>query len=229
MNALPARARSQPRALAVSDRVYRTLLAAYPGDFRRRYGPEMAQVFRTSCRAAYGLSGTGGVARLWLPTLWDWICSAARERFAALFRRSNMSDTAAFDRQAGDMVWSIMTGLLAGYNLPEVIQALSTIAPEPTATTFKRLHADLDSGLTLEQGLANVLKEVPSKYLKQVVAVIEQQRKSGGHLPSMLEPLVDGILEQVPSDGAFYPAMRQQAEQLGATVPERAAEKRAAG
>ena len=69
-----------------------------------------------------------------------------------------------------------------------------------------------------------MLKAVPSKYLKQVVAVIEEQRKSGGHLASMLEPLVDDILKQVPSDGAFYPAMRKEAQDLGAQVPDRARE-----
>jgi len=216
---------SRARALVLSDRVYRKLLAAYPVEFRERYGPEMAQVFRTCCRLTYRSSGTGGVARLWLPTLWDWAWTVGRERFSALFRRSMMSDTTAFDRQAGDMVWSLVTGLLAGYDLSQVIKAISIQAPEPTASAFKRLHADLNAGLSLERGLANILKAVPSKYLKQVVAVIEEQRKSGGHLPSMLEPLIDGILQQVPSDGSFYPAMRQEAQDLGAQVPERAREK----
>jgi len=215
---------SHSHALILSDRVYRGMLVAYPVEFRRRYGPEMAQVFRTCCRASYRASGTRGVARLWFPTLWDWAWTAARERFSSLFRRFKMNDTAAFDRQAGDMVWSLVTGLLAGYDLSQVIKAISIQAPEPTASAFKRLHADLNAGLSLEGGLANMLKAVPSKYLKQVVAVIEEQRKSGGHLAWMLEPLVDDILKQVPSDGAFYPAMRKEAEDLGASVPERARE-----
>jgi hypothetical protein len=214
-----------PRPLAISDRVYRTLLVAYPAEFRRRYGLEMAQVFRTCCHATYRLSGAGGVARLWLPTLLDWAWTAARERFSSLSRRFKMNDTAAFDRQMGDLVWSITTGLFAGYSLPQVIYAMSQEAPEPTASAFKRLHAELTSGLPLEQGLANLVKEVPSKHLAQVVAVIEEQRKSGGHLAWMLEPLVDDILKQVPSDGAFYPAMRQEAKDLGAQLPERAREK----
>jgi len=78
---------SRSHALALSDRVYRKLLVAYPIEFRRRYGKEMAQVFRTSCRASYRTSGAGGVVRLWLPTLWDWVWTAARERFSDLFSR----------------------------------------------------------------------------------------------------------------------------------------------
>jgi hypothetical protein len=216
---------SRSHALALSDRVYRKLLVAYPAEFRRRYGPEMAQVFRTSCRASYHASGARGVLRLWLPTLWDWVWTAGREWFSALFRRSTMNDTLSFDHQAGDMVWSMMTGLFAGYSLPQVIKAISIQAPEPTASAFKRLHADLTSGLSLEQGLANMLEAVPSRHLAQVIAVIQEQRKTGGNLAWLLEPLVDEILQQVPSDGSFYPAMRQEAKDLGAQVPDRAQEK----
>ena len=136
-----------------------------------------------------------------------------------------MNDTAAFDRQVGDLVWSIMTGLLAAYGLPQVIEAISLEAPEPTASAFKRLHAELTSGLPLEQGLANLVKAVPSKHLAQVVAVIEEQRKSGGNLAYLLAPLADSILQQAPSDGTFYPAMRVEAKTLGAPLPDRAREK----
>jgi hypothetical protein len=76
--------------LVISERAYRLMLAAYPDEFRRRYGAEMAQVFRTTCRAVYQAAGVGGVVRLWLPTLWDWAWSAAVERFSSLFRRSDM-------------------------------------------------------------------------------------------------------------------------------------------
>ena len=79
---------TRSHALIFSDRVYRWMLAAYPSEFRQRYGPEMAQVFRTCCRASYKSSGAAGVLRLWLPTLWDWFWTAAGERFSALFRRS---------------------------------------------------------------------------------------------------------------------------------------------
>jgi hypothetical protein len=194
---------------------------AYPLEFRRRYGPEMAQVFRTCCRASFQASGSAGVARLWFPTLWDWAWSAARERFSSVFRRSAMNDTLSFDRQLGDLVWSIATALRAAYDLPQVIEAISKTAPEPTAGALKRLHADLNAGLSLEQGLANLQKAVPSERLGQVIAVIQEQRKTGGYLGNMLLPLADSILEQVPSDGAFYPAMRREAKDLGAPLPER--------
>lgn len=207
--------------LILTDQAYRVLLAAYPDEFRQRFGAEMVQVFRTCCRAAYRDHGSLGVRRLWLPTLWDWAWSAARERFSNLFRRSAMNDTLAFERQLGDLAWSITTGLRAGYPLAQVIEAISINAPEPTASAFKRLHADLGAGLSLEQGLANLQKAVPSECLGQVIAAMLEDHETGWMLANRLETLVEGILEQFPSDGAFYPAMREEATQLGAQVPER--------
>lgn len=49
----------------LSDHVYRSLLIAYPATFRRRYGVEMAQVFRTCCRITYRSSGVGGIVKKW--------------------------------------------------------------------------------------------------------------------------------------------------------------------
>jgi hypothetical protein len=86
---MPAPA-SRTQVLVISERVYRGLLAAYPAEFRQRYGAEMAQVFRTCCRASFDSWGVSGVLDLWLPTLWDWAWSAAGERFSSLFRRSKM-------------------------------------------------------------------------------------------------------------------------------------------
>jgi Flp pilus assembly protein TadB len=208
--------------LNLSDRVYRGLLAAYPASFRQRYGPEMAQVFRTCCRSTYLVSGKAGLLRLWLPTLWDWALTVAHERFSSIFRRSSMNETTPFDRQLGDLVWSLATGLLAGYSLRQVIEAIATNAPEPTASAFKRLDADLKTGFSLDEGLANLKKSVPSEHLGKVIAVIQEQQKTGGNLALMLEPLSRELVEQAGSDGAFYPAMRQEAEALGAQVPERA-------
>jgi tight adherence protein B len=133
-----------------------------------------------------------------------------------------MNATISFDRQMGDLVWSLVTGLRAAYSLSQVIEAMAINAPEPTASALRRLDADLKAGLSLDEGLENLLEAVPSQYLEQVVAVILEQRRAGGNLADLLEPLVDGILQQVGSDGAFYPAMRKEAEQLGAPLPERA-------
>jgi len=48
------------RAVSGSERLYRALLAAYPKEFRRAYGREMAQVLRCMCREELVSGGRGG-------------------------------------------------------------------------------------------------------------------------------------------------------------------------
>lgn len=60
-------------------RVYRVLLRAYPADFRRRYGAEMAQVFADRCGEVAQTQGIGGLLRLGLDSGADWLISTIRE------------------------------------------------------------------------------------------------------------------------------------------------------
>ena len=68
------------RVLSGSERLYRALLAAYPKEFRRAYGREMAQVFRSMCREEVVSGGSGGLVRLWVRTLLDLLATALAER-----------------------------------------------------------------------------------------------------------------------------------------------------
>jgi hypothetical protein len=137
---------SRRRALILSDRVYRLLLAAYPAKFRQRYGPEMAQVFRTCCRASYNASGTVGVMRLWLPTLWDWAWSAAGERFSSLFRRSTVYHIHA--RRASSQLIPILF-FLNSCLIFLFINPCSMLFGDPLFTEYCHLYVDNQSGKTL--------------------------------------------------------------------------------
>jgi hypothetical protein len=79
--------RQSTALLAISDRIYRLLLIAYPDDFRRTYGAEMAQVFHDSCRDAIAREGAAAIAGVWLRTIGDLIVSALKERAAAPDKR----------------------------------------------------------------------------------------------------------------------------------------------
>lgn len=59
-----------------SRRAYALLLAAYPREFRREYGREMALVFADRCREG---SRAGALARLWGEALLDLALTAPRE------------------------------------------------------------------------------------------------------------------------------------------------------
>jgi hypothetical protein len=64
---------------SLSIRAYQGLLHAYPSRFRREYGSQMAQVFRTACRETYGHDGIKGLIRLWRHILPDLLISSIEE------------------------------------------------------------------------------------------------------------------------------------------------------
>jgi hypothetical protein len=208
--------------LSFLERSYRGLLRAYPPSFRQRFGEEMVQVFRTSSHAIYRQEGKFNLTQFWLSTLWDWALTVPREQISSIFGGDAMIETNAFDRQLGDAVWMLMTGLFAGYSLKQTLQALAKETPEPVASAFRQLSSELEAGLPLDEACEKLKKAIPSAHLAEVLQVIQQQQKMGGNLAWMLKPVGEKILEQAGSDPALYQAMRVQAKELGAQVPERA-------
>ena len=70
---------------SLSRRAYALLLAAYPREFRREYGREMALVFADRCReGSCSRGGAGGLARVWGEALLDLALSAPREHLERL-------------------------------------------------------------------------------------------------------------------------------------------------
>jgi hypothetical protein len=71
-----------------SERVYRTLMRAYPREVRRRYAEEMVLYFGDLCREEWHSGGPMALALLWARTLPDLILSALKERGAVLLRNA---------------------------------------------------------------------------------------------------------------------------------------------
>lgn len=65
--------------LALSIRIYRILLNAYPEAFRRQYGESMIQVFRNLGRKAVRSRGALGIIGLWLRILPDVVYSVIEQ------------------------------------------------------------------------------------------------------------------------------------------------------
>lgn len=72
------------RSLALSQQLYRRLLAAYPRAHREEYGDAMAQLFRDQCRDAWAAGRGWGLAALWLRILPDLVKTSCLERWASL-------------------------------------------------------------------------------------------------------------------------------------------------
>ena len=75
--------------------VYRVLLYAYPPDFRRRYGREMAQVFSDRCREIAQARGLPGLVVFGANSGVDWLTSAIREGLADMSTADHLAPVAA--------------------------------------------------------------------------------------------------------------------------------------
>lgn len=87
MDTSPERRQYAARPVALSTRIYRVLLAAYPSDFRQAYGRHMTQAFRDACRETYAADGSRGLLVLWCHTLADLVRTAMQEQADRLTRK----------------------------------------------------------------------------------------------------------------------------------------------
>jgi capsular polysaccharide biosynthesis protein len=78
------------KGVAVSVKIYERLLATYPTDFRREYGPAMKQLFRDQCRDAWSQAQGRGLIVLWLRVLPDWAKTSLVEHLLNLHKRESM-------------------------------------------------------------------------------------------------------------------------------------------
>jgi len=86
------RPRGHERAVATSERAYRSLLRAYPRGLRDEYGGEMVRCFRDLCREELEDDGGGlGLAALWARTLPELLYTALKERSTMLARNTYRS------------------------------------------------------------------------------------------------------------------------------------------
>ena len=85
------RPRGHERAVGTSERVYRSLLLAYPRELRDEYGEEMARCFRDLCREELEDGGGLGLAALWAHTLPELLYTALKERSTMLARNAYRS------------------------------------------------------------------------------------------------------------------------------------------
>jgi Flp pilus assembly protein TadB len=133
-------------------------------------------------------------------------------------------DTTPLDRQLSDFVYMMVVALRSGYSLRQVWEMMSDRAPEPTASACKGWVADLAAGCTYDQAFANLQEAWSSPYLAQIVGTIKRHGQIGGNLAGQLEPLSEQIYQAVGTDEAFYPEMRDLANAVRGSLPDRVKE-----
>jgi hypothetical protein len=99
-----------------SARLYGLLLLAYPAEFRREYGSEMAHMFGDLCREQLRHAGARGLAAVWARALWDVAVSAPVERMDTLWQDLKYGARTLWQNRAFSAVAIVALAFGAGVN-----------------------------------------------------------------------------------------------------------------
>lgn len=128
--------------------VYRWLLFAYPAEFRREYGAEMARFFDDRCREIAGAGGGALPWRFWLHILCDLAVSASAEHREAFFH-------GRFLQEGSMRVKTVIGGIL-------LLAAVANIVYDVVSPNAMGVAAILLTGLAAVGGALLVLPEKPA-------------------------------------------------------------------
>lgn len=107
----------------------------------------------------------------------------------------------AFQNQLPDILNLWVNSLRAGFSVPQAMEAVSREAPEPAATEFKRVVAEISIGIPFETALNNMLSRIESEDLDLVFTAVNIQREVGGNLAEILDTISHTIRERIRIKG----------------------------
>jgi tight adherence protein B len=101
-----------------------------------------------------------------------------------------------FGEQLPDNLQVLASALRAGHSFIGALSVVVEDAPEPSRTEFRRVVADEQLGVPLDQALQVVVERMESRELEQVAVVAALQRESGGNTAEVLDAVTDTIRER---------------------------------
>ena len=102
----------------------------------------------------------------------------------------------AFAEQLPDNLQVLASALRAGHSFIGALSVVVDDAPEPSRSEFRRVVADEQLGVPLEDALHVVVERMESRELEQVALVAAVQRQSGGNTAEVLDRVTDTIRER---------------------------------
>jgi tight adherence protein B len=101
-----------------------------------------------------------------------------------------------FAEQLPDNLQVLASALRAGHSFIGALSVVVDDAPEPSRTEFRRVVADEQLGVPLEDALHVVVERMESRELEQVALVASLQRQTGGNTAEVLDRVTDTIRER---------------------------------
>ncbi len=106
-----------------------------------------------------------------------------------------------FEGQLSDTLNLWVNAIRSGYSVLQGMEAIATELPAPVSKEFERVVQEVRLGLSLEQGLANMLRRMPSEDLDLIITAVNIQREVGGNLAEILDIISYTIRERVRIKG----------------------------
>jgi tight adherence protein B len=134
----------------------------------------------------YMLVGTAAaIFALGLPVVVRWLISSRGERQRRLF-----------GDQLADNLQVIGSALRAGHSFVGALSVVVEEAPEPSRREFRKVVADEQLGVPIEDSLQQVGERMRCRDLEQVAMVAALQREAGGNSAEVLDQVAENIRER---------------------------------
>ena len=101
-----------------------------------------------------------------------------------------------FGEQLPDNLQVLASALRAGHSFIGALSVVVDDAPEPSRSEFRRVVADEQLGVPLEDALHVVVERMESRELEQVALVGALQRQTGGNTAEVLDRVTETIRER---------------------------------
>jgi tight adherence protein B len=101
-----------------------------------------------------------------------------------------------FAEQLPDNLQVLASALRAGHSFVGALSVVVDDAPEPSRSEFRRVVADEQLGVPLEDALHVVVERMESRELEQVALVAALQRQTGGNTAEVLDRVTETIRER---------------------------------
>jgi tight adherence protein B len=114
----------------------------------------------------------------------------------ALIKRKVDRKRRLFAEQLPDNLQVLASAMRAGHSFIGALSVVVEDAPDPSRSEFRRVVADEQLGVPLEDALHVVVERMDSRELEQVALVAAVQRQSGGNTAEVLDRVTDTIRER---------------------------------
>jgi tight adherence protein B len=112
------------------------------------------------------------------------------------FGRRRSKRREAFADQLSPTLQTMISGLRAGYSLPQSLDAVAENSPEPTSEEFDRVITELRLGRSVGEALRDMASRVENEDFEWVIVAIEINSEIGGDLSEILQTVEETLRER---------------------------------